>query len=273
MLEGTLHQTAYAEMLRPEYDKLGLPFLLEPKLDVMEETDIADVVITQSDFGRSTYISAGVPSERVVPLPLGVDKSLFYPIPRLRAKKGPLRVLYVGSLSVRKGVHHLLASMRQLSPEVATLTLVGDMHDEFVSVWKRMTLPLQGRVSLKPAVLRAELPTLYREADVMVLPSICDSFGQVVIESLACGTPVIATTTCGAQPRPGLDGLVVSPGDAQALAAAIQHLWEDRDLLDGMSALAPEGVRTWEDFQIDFLDLALQTVRGENHNGTTGGNV
>src|SRR5439155_23337153 len=122
---------------------------------------------------------------------LGIDKSVFHPIRRLHDGKTPLRILYVGSLSVRKGVQYLLAAMRELPPEVAELKLVGVMHDEFASVWKRMAAPLQSRIAWKGDVSRVDLPEIYRASDVMVLPSLCDSFGQVVLESLACGTPVI----------------------------------------------------------------------------------
>jgi glycosyltransferase involved in cell wall biosynthesis len=170
-------------------------------------------------------------------------------------------VLYVGSICIRKGVQYLLEALEQLPPEVATLTVVGLMHEEFVSIWNRAVPPHQARVVWKGGVSRSELPAIYREADVMVLPSLCDSFGQSVIEALACGTPVIATTNCGALPRPGVDGLVVPPGDSQALAAAIHQLWDDRGLLHSMVERAPEGVRTWGDFQADVLDLALRTVK------------
>jgi glycosyltransferase involved in cell wall biosynthesis len=201
---------------------------------VLEEIETADVVVSQSDFGRSTYLAGGVAAGKVVALPLGVDTSLFCPGPR-PSVGGPLRVLYVGSVCIRKGVQYLLEAFQQLPPEVATLTVVG--------------------------VSRSELPAIYREADVMVLPSLCDSFGQVVVEALACGTPVIATTDCGAMPRQGVDGLVVPPGDTQALTAAIHQLAKDRDLLHDMGERAPQGVRTWEDFQADLLDLALRTVK------------
>jgi glycosyltransferase involved in cell wall biosynthesis len=151
--------------------------------------------------------------------------------------------------------------MGQLAPEAARLTLVGTIQDEFTSIWKRMAPTLGTRVEWRGSVSRADLPIIYREFDVTVLPSLCDSFGQVVLESLACGTPVIATTNCGAQPRPGVDGLVVPPGNMQALAAAIHQLWDDRDLLYQMSERAPAAVRTWEDFQADFLDLVAHLVR------------
>jgi glycosyltransferase involved in cell wall biosynthesis len=259
--EGTLHPDAYEEILRPEYDRLGLEFLTQPGNEVRQEIDATDLVITQSEFARSTYLAAGVPSDKVVAVPLGIDKSLFHPVPRSRKGDTPLQLLYVGMLSIRKGIQHLLAAMQQLPPEVAELTLVGTMHEEFVPIWKRMAPLFRSRVSWKGGVARTDLPALYRVADVMVLPSLCDSFGQVVLEALACGTPVIATANCGAQPRPGVDGLVVPAGNSEALTHAIHQLWENRDLLSRMSLLAPEGVRTWQDFQSDFLDLTAHLVR------------
>jgi glycosyltransferase involved in cell wall biosynthesis len=261
MLEGTLHPTAYDEILGPEYDRLGLEFSTKPRADVLEETAAADLVITQSEFGQSTYRAAGIPTAKIVTLPLGIDKSVFYPTTRRsRQRQDPLRVLFVGSLSVRKGIHNLLEAMAQLTSQAITLTLVGTIHDEFTSIWTRMAPPLGTRIEWRGGVSRSDLPSIYREFDVTVLPSLCDSFGQVVLESLACGTPVIATSNCGAQPRPGVDGLVVPPGNVEALATAIHQLWKDPDLLCQMSERAPAGVRTWEEFQTDFLDLAARLV-------------
>jgi glycosyltransferase involved in cell wall biosynthesis len=263
ILEGTVHPVAEATILQPEYEGLGLRFPATQPSNVLKEIDTADLVVSQSDFGRSTYCSAGVPCEKVATLALGVDTSFFHPAPKVRVAGGPLRVLYVGSLAVRKGVHHLLAAIQLLPDDVARLTLVGTMRKEFLPIWRRMAPAMKNRAHWRGGIAHANLPAVYREADVVVLPSLCDSFGQVVVEALACGTPVIATTNCGALPRPEIDGLIVAPGDPQSIAKAIQRLRIDTDLLHRMARRAPEGVRTWGEFQTDFLAIAMRIVRDE----------
>lgn len=156
---------------------------------------------------------------------------------------GPL-VLYVGRLVPEKGIAVLAEAWPQLA-ESATLVVIGD------GPLRSSLAGLPGTVILD-AVPRPALPVAYRAARLTVLPSVptpmfVEPWGLVVNESLHQGRPVVVTEAVGAAAaglvRDGETGLVVTPGDSRALAAAIDRLLADPDLADrlgqaGRSALA-----------------------------------
>jgi glycosyltransferase involved in cell wall biosynthesis len=175
----------------------------------------------------------------VIDLPNGVDTEHFAPGAAdlgLRARYGiaagaPL-LLFVAALDRAhhfKGLSTLLAALRERSGE-ERLLIVGD-GDMRVQYEEQVTrLGLQGRATFAGAVDHSALPPFYRTADLTVLPSHPpESFGLVLIESLACGTPVIASNIPGVRAvvAAGDDGLLVPPGDPVALARAIGELIGD----------------------------------------------
>jgi glycosyltransferase involved in cell wall biosynthesis len=92
-------------------------------------------------------------------------------------------------------------------------------------------------------VPRALVAEEFRRADVFVLPTICDSFGIVLVEAMAMGVPVITTPNCGDVVRDGVEGFVVPPRDSRTLAERIRQVVEDRDLRERMSQRARERVQ------------------------------
>ena len=150
---------------------------------------------------------------------------------------GPL-VLYVGRVVVEKGAAVLQAAAPLVRPE-ATVVIVGDADSEPSGIRSLGPLP------------RAELPVAYAAASLTVVPSIPtprfkEPWGLVCNEAMEQGRPVVATTAVGAVAgglvRDGQTGLVVAPGDPEALAAAINRLLDDAELRDRLGAAARQAV-------------------------------
>jgi glycosyltransferase involved in cell wall biosynthesis len=109
-----------------------------------------------------------------------------------RKFRGPLKVLYAGGINLRKGLPFLVDAVRTLHPH-ATLTLVGSLDPDV----KSCLAGTHTFATVLPPVSKLKLRDIYRAHDILVLPSLGDSFGFVAMEAMACGLPVIVTTHCG----------------------------------------------------------------------------
>ncbi len=190
----------------------------------------------------------GVDPARITVVANGVDADAFRPDPaagaRLRADLGippdAFVIAAVGQMVPWKG-HHLLldalGSLRRPAPDadiravLAGADLFGD-HPEYGDALRRRAEEpdLAGAVAFLGH--RPDVAAVYNACDVFVLPSRREPFGRAVIEAMACGKPVIAGAEAGPAEilTDGETGLLIPPGDATALAAAIARLREDTDL-------------------------------------------
>ena len=197
------------------------------------------VLFTTADYGRASYarkLLAGR-EKYIGENPNGVDPQAFTPggAPReLRQQyhlsDGDWVALLVAGLDSAhyfKGVEVLLAALAGLPANFKAI-IVGDGNLRPAYEAQATRLGLDGRVHFAGRVPAASLPDYYRLADVSVLPSLTmgEAFGLVLVESLACGTPVIASNLPGVRSvvTAGVDGYLVQPGDAADLAARLQQL-------------------------------------------------
>lgn len=180
----------------------------------------------------------------------GVDTQLFHPAP---VPSGHPRLLYVGRLersSAWKGVDVLiraLARVRESIPDVA-LEMVGD--GDAVPDLRALAseLGVASAIEWSGALTHRDLVAHYQRAHAIVLPSLTESesFGMSLIEAMACARPVIASRVGGVPfvVRPGVDGVLVAPGDDVELAAACVRVLRDPERANAMGA---EGRRAVED--------------------------
>ena len=208
----------------------------------LREYEEADWIMVPSAFVRRTMVEGGVPAGKLRLLPLGVDAGLFAPGEK---RDGVFRVLYVGAISLQKGIPHLLEGFRRagLPPRESELLLVGEPTAE-----ARAFLPrYEGLYRLEPFVPHERLPDVYRQASAFVLPSIQDGFGMVAYEAAACGIPVIVSENVGAEIRDGEDGYVVPIRDPDAIADRLVRLRDEETRRRmGASARARALASTWE---------------------------
>jgi glycosyltransferase involved in cell wall biosynthesis len=126
-------------------------------------------------------------------VPLWVDSHFWRPAEGDRkSDPGRLRALFVGKINLRKGVPFLIKAVAEC--KVATLTLVGGVDDEL----KPFLENHEGIFKLLPPCTKTELRKHYQNHDLLVLPSLGDSFGFVAMEAMACGLPVVISENCGA---------------------------------------------------------------------------
>ena len=175
-----------------------------------EEQQKATVIVTASSFTKTTLVDQNVPGHKIHVVPYGVDTTRF--VPRRTKSDRPLRFVFVGLITARKGLPLLLQAWRELSSTRAELWLVGAASSQ-----ARALIPKLPGLSYLGYATHVE--KLLTECDVFVFPSFFEGFGLVILEAMACGLPVI-TTTATAGPdliTEGHDGFVINPGDVDAL--------------------------------------------------------
>lgn len=191
-----------------------------------------ETVVLSSEFARILVDDFRVLPSRVHVIRPGVDLERFHPTDRLSSRReldldeGLVHFVAVRRLARRMGLDVLLRAWAGASPGGARLHLVGDGPER--GPLERLTTQLGVGSSVRFAgrVGDDELPLWYSAADASLVPSVAlEGFGLVVLESLACGTPVLASDTGGmAEVLPGLGrGLLVAPGDVAAWAQALRR--------------------------------------------------
>ena len=190
-------------------------------------------------------------AERISLLPYGVDLERFRPRAD-PARDGPLRLLFVGQLSQRKGLSYLLEALRRLPPGSCRATLVGPLVAEPAAL-----APYAGLFEHRPAVPHHEVHGLFAAADLFVYPSLHEGSALAIYEALASGLPVVCTPASGSVVQEGVEGLLVPPADAEALAAAIVALAADEPRRLAMAAAAR---RRAEDFGWDAYRRRLGAI-------------
>ena len=223
-----------------------------------------DVYIAPTNFARGLFLDAGLPAERIVVKPHFVD-----PDPGRGSGRGGYG-LYVGRLSEEKGVHILLAAWSRLGGRIP-LVIVGDGPlAPLVEASRVPGLTWRGRQD------RGEVQRLTGDAAFLVFPSVTyETFGQVIAEAYAAGTPVIAAD--GGAAAELVDhqrtGLLARRGDPDDLAAQVERLLSRPDLLAPMRDAARaeyEARFTASAAYRSLLDIythAIARSGGERHSG------
>ena len=224
----------------------------------VEEYDLADLILVLSEKAADTFRVQGFPEEKLYYLPRGVDIERFTP----GTRPPHFRAVFSGALIERKGVHHLLEAWHRLQLKDAELWLVGAIHDEI-----RPYLEKFADSSIKVVGFAQKPETYLRQSTVHVFPSQCEGSAKVTYEAAACGLPQITTREAGDVVEDGVQGIVIPPANVDALAAAIQQLYDHPEMVERMSLAARERVVenfTWDHFRARLLDayeLAMQMSR------------
>jgi glycosyltransferase involved in cell wall biosynthesis len=187
----------------------------------------------------SVWALAGVQRPHVVAYPAADHGPVVPPTPDTGEA---LRLISVGNLIARKGLHTLLRALRMVAGNWQ-LQIVGrdDVDPVYAAQVRALAAPLGDRVIFRGRLDDAALAAAYAAADVFVGPSQYEGFGIVYLEALRAGLPVIATTAgaAGEIVTDGVEGLLVPPEDPAALAAALNRM-SDRPMLQRMRAAAGE---------------------------------
>ena len=210
---------------------------------------LAEAVLVITPRLARRLVSEGVEEDRVHTIPPGVNPSLFAgphddPFPQI----GSPRIVFVGRLAPQKGVDVLVAATRLLQNPNAQILLVGDGPERPALVREIRQLGVEDRVHLLGFVPHDRVPAVLAHADLLVLPSLYEELGTVLLEAMWTGLPVVASRTGGIPDviDDGVNGLLVPPGDPEALAGAINRVLSSADMARRLGKAAREQAKGYD---------------------------
>jgi glycosyltransferase involved in cell wall biosynthesis len=247
------------ELFQQEIEKVP-----EAKASLMEETEMsplfahndetfaqADAVICASSFTKHSLAAAGSQAPAHV-VGYGVDLDLFSARTAAPAAK-PLTVGFVGALSQRKGARYLLGALAALPKGSAKLVLYtrAAVDRDLLRGFESVDIEIKG--GLSDAQLAADL----KRCDLVALPSIAEGFGLVILEAMACGVPVLCTTSTGGADfiKHRQNGLLIEAGSAEAIHQELDWALTHRDELFqiGQAARVEAEKHTWAEYRRKFF--------------------
>lgn len=262
------HHKLTAEILEPEMDRFPETLTdydrhlrrLAPRRNTRKDDELAlaDHVIVASSFTKHSLLHIGYSEEKISVIPYGAPVVAAHAEPD---KKSPFVFLSAGTQSVRKGVHYTIEAWRKIAPRntSAELWLIGHMQ-----LPQRLLDELPGKVIVRPSLPKAELGEVYKQANVLVFPSLVEGFGMVITEAMAHGLPVI--TTCNtAGPElidHGKDGFIIPIRDVDQLASTMQWCLDHRaDVVDiGRCAQLKSAQWQWSDYRAHLGSIVAEVL-------------
>jgi glycosyltransferase involved in cell wall biosynthesis len=237
--EAGSHVAYRAQLLGEEYRHYGSKFpgiherLMQKTLD---EYAAADVITVPSEFVARSFVEMGVPRHRLRKVAYGVDTSRFQKL--ADPPRHTFEVLFVGEVSVRKGVRYLLEAFARLKHPAKRLTVVGAVVPT-VRAYLRENPPPE-KVTFLGYLPQTELKQIMSRSHVMLMPSIEEGLALVQGQAMACGCPVVASWNSGAADlfTNGKEGFIVTSGNVVAMSDRLQQLADDPQFRNRMSEAA-----------------------------------
>jgi glycosyltransferase involved in cell wall biosynthesis len=222
-----------------------------------EELDLADVVICPSFFVRDSLPVDILKHKSVEVVPFGSPTILESARPIRRV--GPLKVLFAGSMTQRKGLADVFAAMDLIDSKKIELHVLGLPVADMDFYRSRCPDFIYHRTRPNSAVLE-----LMASCDVLVLPSIVEGRALVQQEAMACGLPIIVTRNAGGEDlvEDGKAGYLIPIRDPQAIAEKLEILNRDRGLLASMGNAAKEKASqlTWATYRAKIAETVESLI-------------
>lgn len=249
-----------ARLVQDLYERAGQSHVYEPIPEEYwrlwrREIGLADRIVVNSGWSREALIAEGVAAEKIAVIPLAYEERAEAPardLPASFTAARPLRLLFLGQVTLRKGIGVIFEAMRLLSGVPLHLDVVGPLQVEVPEAVAR-----DSRITFHGAVARSEVRAFYQQADIFLFPTHSDGFGLTQLEALASGLPVVASKFCGEVVREGVDGHILASFEPHELARLLRELTASPARVARLQA----GARVDEErFGLDAIGLQLEDL-------------
>lgn len=245
--------TTSRELIR----KFGSSVNLHPH-DSIEEMErkcfeLADSILAPSEFVKNELLKLNISSEKILVIPFGVDipeiakteKSI-----RNSSKNSGVNFCFAGNVSARKGIQTLLSAWDNPEFKDDTLHLCGRIYPEMSTMLANFNF----KNVITPGFV--DVFQYFKKCDVYVFPSFLEGSSKSVYQAMACGLPCIVTPNSGSIIRTNIDGIIIEPGDVDALRDAMCQFKNSRHLIEEMGRNGMNFVRdfTWQNYAKSVLN-------------------
>ena len=250
---GSSHIRSQDDLLREEHALWNLPFVgIDPRTIAREELEYqeADCITVPSTFVYRSFVEQGIPANKLRLLPYGVNLSRFQPVDKPTLQR--FDMLFVGGMSLRKGVQYLVQAYQKINHPAKSLTFVGAPSASLIQALTERGLWPEDAIVLGH-MPQTELKQIMSRSHVLVLPSLEEGLAMVMAQAMACGCPVVASNHTGAEDlmTDGVEGFIVPVRNVSALTEKLQHLADEPTLRDEMGNKALQKVQKiggWHDY-------------------------
>lgn len=194
-----------------------------------------DVIALSNDLRKLAHRTKNNIKMRVIYN--GINTKEFYPDYNKRYKEETFNILFVGRLIERKGLQYLFDAFNELAKSKKNFRLLiageGPLKNKFITYCK--TNKLQNYVEFLGIVQHDKLNNIYQKSHVFVLPSLNEALGNVTLEAMACGLPIITTNTGAAELVNKANGIIVDKCNSKQISNAIIKIYNNSELLKSYS--------------------------------------
>ena len=203
-----------------------------------EECSLADRIVVNSPWSSQALQQAGIPASKIAIIPLvytppETSRDFVRSYPSVFSRERPLRVLFLGKVSLAKGIAPLLEAAKLLHNQPIEFWLVGSQ-----SIAKPQENKGRNRIHWISSVPRSATGKYYQEADVFIFPTLSDGFGLTQLEAQAWKLPIIASRFCGEVVYDGVNGLILPEVTGVAIALALEFCLNNPQSLQNFSSAA-----------------------------------
>lgn len=221
-----------------------------------QECELADHIVVNSAWSKQLLIQATVDPRKIeivslVYTPPSSAQSFERTYPKSFSSERPLRVLFLGLVTLRKGIAALIEAVKQLEGEPIEFWIVGAQEIRIPEDMKN-----HPQIRWIGPVPRSQVQTYYRQADVFLFPTLSDGFGLTQLEAQAWHLPIIASQNCGEVVRDGINGIVLSSTSPLDIALSLRAVYQEPQRL---VTYAQQSNRL-PNFSLSNLQAALSSI-------------
>jgi glycosyltransferase involved in cell wall biosynthesis len=266
---GSSHIVYQDEILHEEYKNFKIDFHVDSRVIAKElkEYEMADFISIPSNFVKGSFLQNGIRESKLIQNPYG--SSSFFKPSTVSTTKNKFRILYLGSITIRKGLIYLFQALNNLTiqQENFDVFFIGSIDQNMKDTVKQFRKPnwkFFGHIN------HYELANYISQCDVAIHSSIEEGLSMVIPQILNCGIPMIVTSNSGGEDvvKEGVTGYVIPIRDSMAISEKIQILYNNNKLLDEMKCnLKVNGVKgfSWDDYGNRYIsNIRNKIIENDN---------
>ena len=256
------------EILKNEYNELGLKYRPINKWFIdreLEEYENADIILTPSKFVEQTFIKYNVKKAKVINFGSYLDN--FYPITNIKKNNEEFNILFVGQLSIRKGLHYLIEAFEKFKHPFKKLTIIGSETRDKLFFRNLLKKNNNQNIFYLGPKKHKEINEYLNKSNVFVLPSLEEGLATVILQAISSGCPVIVSENTGALEivEDNKCGFVIPIRNSNVIAEKLTELAEDKLLQKKFSTNAIKFSQdyTWKRY-VENLDQLVENFLKKN---------